>query len=161
MIKNLLLQDLHHWYMFHKLVKNSNLRNIEKNLQRLLHVETLHPNHVVPELEQDCDTGSRIWILNRDRQYHDTSLCFASLDNGLTPQLASTSLQLSRLVHCVHGRRLSHLEPFHANHDHDHQSWKLMKIHPKKTQSSDTNWRGTELRLFWQHMIPAETMNWR
>jgi len=48
-------------------VENSNLQNIENNLQR-------------PELEQYCDTDSRNWILNRDRQYRDTSPCFALLD---------------------------------------------------------------------------------
>jgi hypothetical protein len=61
-------------------VENSNLQNIENNLQRLLHVETLHSDQVVPELEQYCDTDSRNWILNRDRQYRDTSPCFALLD---------------------------------------------------------------------------------
>jgi hypothetical protein len=43
--------------MYHKLVENYNLQNIENDLQRLLHVETLHQqtlhlNHVVPEPEQ-------------------------------------------------------------------------------------------------------------
>jgi hypothetical protein len=71
-------------------VENFNLQNIEKDLQRLLHVETihqqtLHPDHVVPEPEHDCDSGSRNWIMNRDRQYRYTSPCFASLDAALTP----------------------------------------------------------------------------
>jgi hypothetical protein len=74
------------------------LQNIEKDLQHL-HVETLHPYHVVPELEQDCDTGSRNWILNPDRQYRDTSQSFAPLDAGLIVEPASTSIQLSHLVY--------------------------------------------------------------
>jgi hypothetical protein len=37
--------------MYHKLVENSNLQNIEKDLQRLLHIETLHPDHALPEPE--------------------------------------------------------------------------------------------------------------
>jgi hypothetical protein len=66
--------------------------------------------------------GSRNWILNRDFKYRDTSSCFALLDARLTSQPVSASLQSSRLVKCIQGRRLSHSEPVHANHDHDYQS---------------------------------------
>jgi hypothetical protein len=60
--------------------------------------------------------------MNRNRQYHDTSQCFAPLDARLTPQPASVILQLSRLVHCIHVRRLPHLDPVYTNHDQGHQS---------------------------------------
>jgi len=93
------------------------------DLQCLLHIVTLHqqalhPDHAVPEVGQDCDTGSRNWILNCDHQYHDTFACLVPLDARLTPQPAFASLHSLRLVHCIHGRELPHPEPVHANHDH-------------------------------------------
>jgi hypothetical protein len=78
--------------MYHKLVENSNLQNIEKDLQRLFHVKTLHQqplhhDHAVLEPKQDCDTGSHNWIMNCDHQYRDTSPCFVLVDVVLTPDL--------------------------------------------------------------------------
>jgi hypothetical protein len=59
--------------------------------------------------------------MNRDRQYCDTFPCFASLDDGLTPQSVSASLQSSHFIHAfMIGRGLPHSEPVYANHDHDH-----------------------------------------
>jgi len=97
--------------MYHKLVENSNLQNIEKDLQRLFHVKTLHQqplhhDHAVLEPKQDCDTGSHNWIMNCDHQYRDTSPCFVLVDSVLTPRPASASLQNSHLVHCIHGKGL-------------------------------------------------------
>lgn len=66
--------------------------------------------------------GSRNWIINRDHQYRNAYPCFALLDAGLTLQPALTSLQSSHIVHCVYDKGLPHLEPVHANYDHDHQS---------------------------------------
>jgi hypothetical protein len=72
---------------------------LKKDLQCLPHVETLHLDHDVLEVEQDCDMGSQNWIMNHDRQYHDTSQCFAPLDVGLAPKpAASANLQSSSLI---------------------------------------------------------------
>jgi hypothetical protein len=87
--------------MYHNLVENFNLQNIENDFQRLLHIETLHPDHVVPKQEQNCDTGSQNWILNRDRQYPDTSPCFAPLEAGLTDPQPACLYKSSIITSCT------------------------------------------------------------